>query len=169
MSTTPSEPASQGIPPRSEPIAAGEPAPDFSLEDQHRQPWSLAEAVSRGPVVLCFYPLAFTGVCGSEMECLTSEMDRWAGRGVQMVGISCDSTAANKAWADQLGLKHTLLSDMHREVCRGYGLYWPELNVAHRGTVVISGTSTGRGEVIWSQAREPGRAMDLDEVLATLA
>jgi len=155
--------------PRDTLIEPGQTAPDFTLLDQDRSEWTLSEAVNKGDVVLCFYPLAFTGVCGTEMECLTSEMDRWAQTGARMVGISCDSFAVNKAWAEQLGLKQTLLSDMQREVCRAYGLYWPELNVAQRGTVVIGQADSGQGTVIWSQAREPGQAMDLDEVLATLA
>lgn len=148
--------------PRENVIETGETAPDFTLTDQNRKEWRLSDALRNGDVVLSFFPLAFTGVCGTEMECISSEMDRWRARGATIVGISCDSFAALKAWADQLGLKHTLLSDAHRQVCRAYGLYWPELNVAMRGTVVI-----GRdGKVKWSQKREPKNAMDFDEVLA---
>ncbi len=51
---------------------------------------------------------------------------------------------------------------MHREVCRAYGFYFPDLNTSSRGTVII-GTD---GKVKWSQARELKDAVDLDEVLA---
>ncbi len=151
--------------PREKLIAEGEVAPDFTLKDQHRQDWKLSDAVKKGDVVLCFYPLDFTGTCGTENECLSKEMDRWTRTGATMVGISCDSFAAHKAWADQMGFKHTLLADMHREVCRAYGLFWPELNVAKRGTVVIGKSADGAGKVKWSQAREPGDAMDFDKVM----
>lgn len=151
--------------PRAAPIGPGDPAPRFTLLDQNRDEWSLADHLGRGDVVLCFYPLDFTSVCGDEMSCLTAEMDRFRDRGAVAVGISCDSFAAHKAWADQLGLAHTLLADMHRHVCRAYGFYWDELNVASRGTVVIAPD----GVVRWAQSREPGSAMDLGDVLGATA
>jgi len=155
--------------PREKAIAAGEFAPDFTLKDQARAEWRLADAVKKGDVVLCFFPLAFTGVCGTEMKCVNDEIGAWQKKGAQVVGISCDSFASLKAWADQLGLKQTLLADMHRDVCKAYGLYWKELNVSSRGTVVVGQSADGRGKVKWAQAREPGKAMNWEEVLAWLA
>ena len=150
-------------------IEPGEPAPLFTLPTQDRQDWSLAEHVKVGDVVLCFFPFAFTGVCGTEMECLTQEFDRWNDKGATCVGVSCDSPAALHAWAERDGLKVTLLSDLHRAACKSYGLYWPDMNVSTRGTVVIAQDPTGVGRVKWSQAREPSNAMDFDEVMAQLA
>lgn len=146
-------------------IAPGQKAPDFTLSDQNREEWSLSQALSGGDVVLCFFPFAFTGVCGTEMECITKDMDKWQNTGATVAAVSCDSFAALKAWADQLGLKHTLLSDLHRDVVKQYGLYWSDLNVAKRGTVVIGAD----GVVKYSEAREPGNAMDFDMILAKLA
>ena len=147
--------------PLSSPIAAGQPAPHFTLLDQDREEWSLEEHLGSGDVVLCFYPLDFTSVCESEMTCLTAEMDRFREQGATAVGISCDSFAAHKAWADQLGLDQRLLADMHREVCKAFGFYWADLNVASRGTVVIGAD----GIVKWAESREPGSAMDVTAVL----
>jgi peroxiredoxin len=154
--------------PRPTPITAGEPAPDFTLKDQNKADWHLADAVKKGDVVLCFFPLAFTGICGTEMKCVSAEMAQWQEKGAQVIGISCDSWAALKAWADKEGLKQTLLADMHRQVCKAYGLYWADLNVASRGTVVISQSPTGQAKVKWAQAREPGKAMSWEEVLANV-
>ncbi len=155
--------------PRSSPITVGEVAPDFVLKDQNRADWSLADAVKKGDVVLCFFPMAFTGVCSTEMKCIDAEMAEWQKKGAQVVGISCDSFAVQKAFADSMGLRHTLLADMHRSVCKAYGLYWAELNISSRGTVVIGKSADGKGKVKWVQARQPGDAMKWDEVLATLA
>jgi peroxiredoxin len=154
--------------PRSQALAVGDAAPDFTLTDQNRQPWSLSDAVKKSDVVLCFFPLAFTSVCSTEMKCVTDEMTKWEKKGAQVVGISCDSFASLKAWADQLGLKQTLLSDIHRQVCRAYGLYWDELNVSSRGTVIIGKDASGQGKVKWIQARQPGNAMNFEEVLASV-
>jgi peroxiredoxin len=153
--------------PRDAVLTAGEPAPDFTLLDQDRNEWKLSDALEKGDVVLSFYPMSFTGVCGTEMECITKEMARWQDQGAQIVGVSCDSFAVQKAWADQGGFKQTLLADMHREVCKAYGLYWADLNVASRGTVIV--TKGDAGPVVkWSQAREVMNAMDFDEVLAAM-
>lgn len=147
-------------------ITPGTVAPDFTVADQARKDWTLSEAVKQGEVVLCFYPFAFTGTCGVEMKCVTSEMGTWKARGAQVVGISCDSPFVQKAWAAAEGYQHTLLSDQHRHVTRAFGLFWPEMNTTRRGTVVIAKSADGKGKVAWSQAREPGNAMDWESVLA---
>lgn len=158
-------PPTTTLPTRDSVLQPGDAAPDFTLLDQERNEWTLSEAADRGPVVLCFYPLAFTGVCGTEMECVTKEFSRWSDKGAQIVGISCDSFATQGAWAEQMGFKHPLLADMHRAVCKGYGLYWGDLNVSSRGTVIVEKNDAGELKVTWSQAREPGEAMDFDAVL----
>jgi len=145
-------------------IAIGERAPDFTLPDQDRKDWTLSTALRSGPVVLCFYPFDFSSVCGSEMGCVRDWAGRWRGTGAQAVGISCDSTYAHRAWARELGLEHPLLADAHRVVCRAYGLYWAERNVAARGTVVVAPD----GLVAWSEGRAPGCAMDMATVLERL-
>lgn len=153
-------------------LTVGSLAPDFTLKTQDRADWTLAEHVKKGDVVLCFYPLAFTSTCAVEMKCVNDEMATWAkksGGAATVVGVSCDSFAANKAWAEQLGLKQTLLSDLHRAVCKAYGLYWADLNVSQRGTVVIGQSLDGKGRITWMQARSPGAAMDWETVLSQIA
>ena len=119
--------------------------------------------------MLCFFPFAFTGVCGTEMACITKDLAQWQSKGATVVGISCDSFAALKAWGEAEGLTHTLLSDLHRSVVRDYGLFWQDLNVANRGTVVIGQSDDGVGTVSFAEAREPGDAMDWDAVLARVS
>lgn len=146
-------------------IQAGDEAPNFMLSDQDRGEWTLAEHLKNGDVLLCFFPFAFTGVCSTEMACLSKELAEAEKSGVTAVGISGDSFASLKAWADQEGFSHRLLSDSHRAVCKAYGLYWSELNVARRGTVLIGKD----GRVKWSQSREPGEGMNWDEVQAKMS
>ncbi len=155
--------------PRPQPITAGEPAPDFTLLDQDRKEWKLSEAAKTSDVVLCFYPLDFSPVCSTEMKCVTDEMDRFASKGAKIVGISCDSFFTHKAWADSLGLRQTLLADMHRQVCKAYGLFFPDLNCASRGTVVVGKSADGKPRVKWAQAREIKDAMKNDDVLAAIS
>ncbi len=150
---------------RDTPIAVGDKAPDFTLPDQDRNDVSLSDLLSKGgDVVLSFFPLAFTGVCTNEMECFTSDIARFADRNTTVVGISCDSWATLKAFADASKIEIPLLADMHREVCKAYGLYWGDLNVSSRGTIVIGSD----GVVKWVSAREPGDQIKNDDILAAV-
>lgn len=154
------------------PIAIGATAPDFTLKDQNRQDWSLTDAVRRANVVLCFYPMDFSPVCSAEMQCVTDEMEKWAGgrngTPVEVVGISCDSFYVHDAWAKALGLRQPLLADMYRDVAKAFGFYWPDLNIAARGTVIIAQSDDGIARVRWVQKREIPKAMSFDEVLEHL-
>jgi len=152
--------------PRQAPIEVGETAPDFTLLNQDREEVALSDLLRQGrDVVLSFYPMSFTSTCTSEMECFNADREKFANKNATVVGISCDSFAVQKAFAEKHGLDIPLLADMHRQVCRAYGFYWPELNVSSRGTVVIGPD----GKVKWVSAREPGDAIKTEELLAALA
>jgi peroxiredoxin len=158
--------ANENLTPCAGVIEIGEPAPDFTLVGQNRREWMLSDAVKKGDVVLGFFPFAFTDVCSSEMQYISDDMQAIKDKGAEVVGISCDSFAALKAWAKQMGFEQTLLSDLHRHVCRAYGLYWPQMNVAGRGTVVIEQADDGKGVVKWSESRPPSEPMNFGNVLA---
>lgn len=154
--------APANLTPRETFIQPGELAPNFTLKDQNKADWTLSEALKKSEVVLCFFPLDFSPVCSTEMKCASDEIAKWSAKGATVVGVSCDSFFTHEAWAKSLGLKQTLLADMHRQVCKAYGIYWPDLNVAGRGTVIIARD----GKVKWSQKREIKDAMNFDQVLA---
>lgn len=153
------------LPTRSHPIAVGERAPEFTLLDQSREEVSLASLLAGGgDVVLSFYPLDFTSTCTGEMECFSRDKAKFEAAGARVVGVSCDSFECHKAFAEAHGLDIPLLSDMHRQVCRAYGFYWPELNVSSRATVVIGPD----GVVKWVSARAPGEAIRNEDVLGAV-
>lgn len=161
--------SNQPLPPRDKPLAVGEIVPDFTLQTQDRAEWKLSDHVKQGDTVLCFFPFAFTGVCGTEMQCITREMDSWKAKGANVVGISCDSPFVLKAWAEKEQFKHTLLSDQHRRVCKGLGIYWADMNTTQRGTVIVGRNETGSGKVKFIQTRQPGNAMKWEEVVAVIS
>ena len=159
----------QNLPPRDKTIAVGDVAPDFTLQTHERKDWKLSDNVKKGDTVLSFFPFAFTGVCGTEMQCITREMESWQAKGANVVGVSCDSPFVLKAWAEKEGFKHTLLSDQHRQVCKGLGIHWPEMNTTQRATVIISKSETGAGKVKFSQTRQPGNGMKWEEVVSLIS
>ncbi|MFB3430685.1 MAG: redoxin domain-containing protein [Phycisphaerales bacterium] len=153
---------------RTSPIQPGETAPDFTLKAQNKEDWSLSEAVKKGDVAICFYPMDFSPVCSTEMKCITDDFEKFEKAGAQVVGVSCDSFFVHEAWANQLGLKQTLLADMHRQVCKAYGFYWPDLNISSRGTVVIGQSDDGIGKVKAVRTRDIPQATTTEELLEAL-
>jgi peroxiredoxin len=118
------------------PIAVGAPAPDFTLKDQSDKDFRLADHLGKKTVILFFYPLDWSPTCTNENVCFSQDLSRFGKYG-EVAAISCDSVWSHKAWAEQLKLKHRLLSDMHRSVIKAYGLYVPPANIGQRATVII--------------------------------
>ena len=147
------------------PVAVGAAAPDFKLQDQDGKEFHLADHLGKKTVILFFYPLDWSPTCSKENACFTQSLTRFQKYG-EVAAISSDSTYSHRAWADKMGLKHRLLSDMHRSVSKSYGLYFPAANINQRATVII-----GRdGKVAWVKV-EPDitKERDYNEVEAFLA
>jgi mycoredoxin-dependent peroxiredoxin len=148
-------------------LAVGDQAPDFSLKNQHGEDVSLS--TFRGsPVMLVFYPFAFSGICTGEFSEIRDHLDDFGG--AEVLAISCDHFFANRAFADALGLGFSLLSDFwpHGDVSRAYGIFNENVGVAERGTYVID----RHGDVRWKVEHGIGEARDLGacrEALAALA
>jgi len=147
-------------------IEVGDQAPDFELNDQHGTPVKLSG--HRGKkIVLIFYPLAFTGVCGNELDAIRDEFIADTPEDVKVLTVSVDSTFAHRAWADQKGYTFSLLSDFwpHGQVARAYGVFDDEKGCAERGTFIID----GEGVVRWRVVNPISRARDIAEYRKALA
>src|SRR3954463_5207447 len=91
-------------------VDVGSKAPDFTLMNQERQPVTLS-ALKGKPVVLAFFPAAFSSVCEKEMCTLRDSMGQLNQAHAQVFGISTDTFFALKAFQDQQKLNFPLLSD----------------------------------------------------------
>lgn len=147
------------------PIAVGAPAPDFRLPDQNGKEFHLGDVLGSKPVILFFYPLDWSPTCGKENACFSQNLARFEAYG-EVAAISSDSVYCHRAWAEARGLKHRLLSDMHRAASKAYGLYFPDANINQRATVIIGKD----GKVAWIKV-EPDIAKERDyaEVEAVLS
>jgi peroxiredoxin len=146
------------------PIAVGNIAPDFTLKDQNNNDVTLAAYKGKKNVVLCFYPLDWSPICTPENQCITRDLDKFTGHEAEVLGISIDSVWSHKAFADANEFTHKLLSDMHRTVCKSYGLFVPEANIAARATVIVDKT----GKVAWVQVKEIKDPRDDAEIIEEL-
>jgi peroxiredoxin len=100
----------------------GEPAPDFTLASTSGEPVSLSALRGKEPVLIAFFPLAFTSVCTAELCDIGSEWDQFVGKGVRVLPISVDSVPTLREFRSKHSLPFDLLSDFRREVSRAYGV-----------------------------------------------
>ena len=140
-------------------LQIGAAAPDFALKDQHGQVVSLADFAGRQNVALVFYPFAFSGTCTGELCELRDNVEVFADREVQIIGVSCDPMHAQRAWAEAERYEFPLLSDFwpHGEVARRYGVFLEHLGFATRGTFLVDTA----GVLRWSMVNGPSEARSL--------
>lgn len=121
------------------PLAIGDEAPDFTLNDQTRTPVTLSDLRGQKHVLIVFYPLAFSGVCTGELCSLRDSIDSFRSDEVETFAISVDSSAATAAFAAKEGYEFPLLSDFwpHGAVAEQYGVFDAERGLAMRGTFLV--------------------------------
>lgn len=95
-------------------------APNFTLMDSDAQAFELREALSRGPVVLAFFPRAFSGSSIRQWSGLRDASVSFARAGVTLVGLSTDSMSTLKNFRAAHRLPFRLLSDGTGEVSQRY-------------------------------------------------
>jgi len=139
-------------------VEVGAQAPDFTLNDYNRQAVTLSSFRGDKPVLLVFYPFAFSGICTGELCQLRDEFGDYEGKGVQVLGVSVDTPFSLKAWAEQQGYQFPLLSDFwpHGEVAKLYGVFNEGAGLAVRGTFLID----TEGVVRFAEVNQPGEARD---------
>lgn len=103
-------------------MRVGDEIPDFELLDQDGQPRRLSILLADGPVVLFFYPAAMTAGCTKEACHFRDLGSEYAAAGVLRVGISPDSVAKQKKFADRHLFDYPLLSDPAGEVAEIFGV-----------------------------------------------
>ncbi len=145
----------------------GQPAPDFTLKDQHNGEVSLSSFKGEKAVVLLFYPATFTGVCRGELRAVQDDLPTFQNEQVQVIAVCVDSPFANKVWAEQEGFSFPILSDFwpHGGVAQAYGVFNDVVGRAVRATFVID----KEGLVRWSVVNAIPDARDHSEYAKVLA
>lgn len=148
-------------------IETGSLAPDFELKDQNGRAQRLSSRRGHKNVVLVFFPLAFSGICTTELCELRDDLAAFENDRTATLAVSVDSPYALRAFADEQGFKFSLLSDFwpHGEVARQYGVFNSERGFANRGTFIID----AEGVVRFTQVNPPGEPRDLSSYHAALA
>lgn len=148
-------------------IAIGDEAPDFELSDQHGTPVKLSGFRGTKNVVLVFYPLAFSGVCSSELCALREDFPEVNRDDVELITVSVDSFFTHRAWADKENFQFSLLADFwpHGAVAKQYGVFDEAKGIATRGTFIID----SGGIVRWTVVNPIPQARDIADYQKALA
>jgi peroxiredoxin len=154
-------------------VDIGAKAPDFTLPNQDREPVTLSEELKKGPVVLAFFPAAFSSVCQTEMCTFRDSMAELNKSSAKVLGISVDTFFAQKAWADQQKLNFPLLSDFNKDVIRRYGVVNPDMiglkDIAKRSVFVIDRGGVVRHREVLEDARNEPNYETVKQTLASLS
>ncbi|MHB8243355.1 MAG: redoxin domain-containing protein [Solirubrobacteraceae bacterium] len=140
-------------------IAAGTPAPSFTLARADGE--SFTESDLQGhTTVLVFYPFAFSPVCTDQLQLYEELLGPLSERGGVLYGVSCDSTWAQSAFKEKLGVSSEQLSDFEPKgaACSAFGVLHPG-GFPERALVIVGPD----GVVRWSyQAASPGELPGVD-------
>jgi peroxiredoxin Q/BCP len=145
-------------------MKVGENAPDFMLRDGNGNDWKLSEQKGK-TVVLLFYPGDNTPVCTKQMCSVRDNWEEYAKTGAEVIGISTDSAASHKGFAEKYELPLTLLSDEMGEVSTKYDAKSWLPNRSARAVVVIDRNGVVQHHQV--QSLSLFRPKD-DEVLAAI-
>ena len=150
----------------------GSKAPDFTLTNQDRQPVTLSE--QRGaPVVLAFFPAAFSSVCQKELCTFRDSMATLGQARAQVYGISVDTFFTLKAFQDHEKLTFPLLSDFNKQVIRDYGVFNEDMiglkGIAKRSVFVIDKDGVVRYREVLDDARNEPDYQKVYDTLASLS
>ncbi|WP_257299657.1 redoxin domain-containing protein [Haloarchaeobius sp. FL176] len=150
-------------------VSTGDTAPTFTATygTSDHEPFDLADHLGDGPVVLAFFPGAFTPPCTNEMVALQEHHDAFAAAGAAVFGISADSPFSQGAFREEHGIEFDLVSDMAGDAIRAYGLEMdiPDLGlygIANRAVFVLD--DDGTVSYAWV-ADDPTNEPDYDALL----
>src|SRR5438105_4788899 len=137
--------APNAAPPPPPTVKVGQAAPDFTARYMAMEngrpsfkPVKLSDYKGQKNVVLAFFPAAFSPGCTSEMAKYQETSGQFNVNNTVILGMSVDSTWANAAFAEKLGVKFPILSDANRDISRAYGVFDEQNIVARRTTFVIN-------------------------------
>lgn len=139
-------------------IEIGTLAPDFALKNQFGETVTLSSFRGVKPVVLVFFPLAFSGICTGELCEIRDNLGLFADSDVELFGVSVDSFFTQRAFAESQNYDFNLLADFwpHGKVAQDFGVFVADEGFANRATIVID----KEGKVAAHFVTAPGQARE---------
>ncbi len=117
-------------------LQEGQLAPDFTLEDENSNSYTLSDFRDKSPVVIFFYPKAGTPGCTKQACGIRDNISNFEDNDIAIFGISVDSKEAQKKFKEENNLNFPLLSDEDKSVSRAYDVL-NNFGVSSRVTFII--------------------------------
>jgi peroxiredoxin len=135
-------------------LQVGELAPDFKLLNTDVKEVSLSDFKGK-KVVIHFFPLAFTGVCTTQLCTMRDNFSYYEGINAQVLGISVDSPFTLGKFKAEQNYQFPLLSDFNKETSKAYGAFYEDFvlglkGVSKRSAFVID----EEGKIIYAEVLE---------------
>jgi peroxiredoxin len=150
-------------------LSSGDSAPDFAapLVGEETEPFRLSNRTGDGPVVLAFFPAAFSSTCTTELQTFRDHADAFAKRDATVFGISTDLPYALSQFREANSLGFDLVSDNDATISETYNVVeeWDHIAlsaVAQRAVFVIDPAGVIR--YAW-RAASPGDEPDYEAVI----
>jgi mycoredoxin-dependent peroxiredoxin len=144
--------------------SVGESAPDFTLPSTAGEKVTLSSLRGK-PVLLAFFPLAFSSTCTAELCEMRDDHDHFDARGVTVLPISVDSTYSLKEYKAKHHFRVDFLSDFRREVSRLYDVLLEDRFYSNRAYFLIDGD----GIIRWKHVEEtPSHRRDDAQLFAAI-
>jgi peroxiredoxin len=135
-------------------IKIGDQAADFTLFSSELKEVSLSDFKGK-KVIIHFFPMAFTGVCTTQLCTMRDNFSFYEGLGAQVLGISVDSPFTLAKFKEENQYQFPLLSDFNKEVSKAFGAFYDEFvfnlkGVSKRAAFVLDENQ----EVIYAEVLE---------------
>lgn len=149
-------------------VEVGEEAPTFTapVVTDEIESFALEERLDEAPLILAFFPAAFTSTCQAEMDAFEDRLSSFEEVGASIYGVSVDSPFALQEWREKRDLSFGLISDFEKEIIEDFGVRtdFSDLGVyglAQRAVFVVDGEGTVTYRWV---AEHAGLEPDYDEV-----
>ena len=134
-------------------LQVGDQAPDFKLKNTELKEVSLGDFAGK-KVVLHFFPLAFTGVCTTQLCTMRDNFGYYEGLNAEVLGVSVDSPFTLAKFKEEQAYQFSLLSDFNKEVAGAYGAMYEDFlglkGIAKRSAFVID----EEGKIVYAEVLE---------------
>ncbi len=151
------------------PVNRGDKAIEFKLPPKPKEEVDLAQIIGKQPVVLLFFPLAYSSVCTAEMCQMRDDYKQYETLGAKVFGISVDSPFVTDKFRQDERIPFPILSDFNKDVSRKYGVLHEDLmglkGVSKRSAFVIG--KDGKVKYAWV-TDDPKVMPKFDEIKAAL-
>ena len=151
-------------------LKIGDKAPSFTLYNTEKNEVSLSDYKDKTLVIL-FFPLAFTGVCTTELCSIRDNLAYYSNLNTEVLGISIDSIFSLGHFKEQQNINFPLLSDFNKTTAEAYGCLYEEFvlgmkGVAKRSAFVVD----GEGIIQYAEVLEnAGDLQDFDAIKETVS